>query len=62
MFLVLYITSLGLIYFITGSFCLLIPSTYFTYLPTPLPSGNHQLVLCIYRCFCFVCVFIFLYF
>ena len=57
-FLILYITSLGLTYFITGSFCLLIPSTY---LPTPLPSGDHQLVLCIYKCFCYVCV-IFLYF
>ena len=44
---VLYITCLWLIYFITGSLNLLIPFTCFTLLPHPLPSGNHQFVLCI---------------
>ena len=44
---VLYITSLDLIYFTTGSLYLLIPFTYFTASPALLPSGNHWFVLCI---------------
>ena len=37
MFLMLYITSMWLIYYITGSLCLLIPFTYFMHLPPTFP-------------------------
>ena len=54
----LYFTSLGLIYFITGTLCLFISFTYSAQLP-PLPSGNCQLILCLYVCFCgLVCSFV----
>ena len=43
---VLYIVSLWLIYFITGSLYLLILFTYFAPPSTPLSSGNPQFVLC----------------
>ena len=45
----LYIISLGLIYFITGKF---VPSDPFSpfYLPPPHTSGNHWSVLCISAC------------
>ena len=50
---VLYITSLWLIYFITGSLYFLIHFKYFTQ-PPAHPSSNHQMVLCIWVCFCLV--------
>ena len=57
-FLMLYIPSLRFIYFVAGSLCVLIPFTYFTPVPTPLLSGNHQFVLCVYEAvsllFCFL--------
>ena len=37
MFLMLYITSMWLIYYIIGSLCLWIPFTYFMHLPPPFP-------------------------
>ena len=52
-FTTLYILSLRLIYFVAGIFYLLISLTYLTHPPTPLPSGNHLFVLCIYDSFCF---------
>ena len=60
-FLMLYITSPWLIYFITGGLYLLIPLTYFVSL-TPLPSGNHPFfsVFMSLFSFCFVCLFCFL--
>lgn len=44
----LYIISLRLIYFVTGSMFLLIPFTYLAHPPTPLLSGDHQFILCNY--------------
>ena len=55
----LYISFLWLIYFVTGSLYLLVSLTYFTHLPTPLPTGNHLFVLCIYD---FVSVLLCLFF
>lgn len=46
--LVLCISSLGLIYFVTGSLYLSIPFTYFTSPPTSLPFGNTICSLCLY--------------
>ena len=43
-----------LIYFVTGSFYILISLTYFFPPATPLLSGNHLFALCIYNCFFFV--------
>ena len=48
MFPELYITSLCLIYFIPCSVYLLIPFPYLALLP-PLPTSNHQFVLCIFE-------------
>ena len=45
----LHITSLWFICFIDGNLYLLIPFTHFAHLPTPLPSGNHRFILCIYE-------------
>ena len=53
-FSMLCITSLWPLYFITKGLYLLIPFTYFIQHPTSLFSGDHQFVLCIYVCFCFV--------
>lgn len=39
---ILYITFSWIIYFVTGTLCLLFPFTYFTHTPSPLFSGNHQ--------------------
>ena len=36
-------------YFLTQSFYLLIPFTYFTQSTTLLPLGKHQFVLCVYE-------------
>ena len=47
----LYFSSPWLIYFITGSLYLLIPSPYFTHPSSPLPFGNHQFVLYSWVCF-----------
>ena len=41
----LYITSLCLIYFVTGRLYFLIPFTYFDHPSTLFPSSNHQFVL-----------------
>ena len=49
----LYIMIIGLIYFITGHLYLLIPVTHFFHPLTPLPSDDHQFILCFYG-FCFV--------
>lgn len=46
-FSVLYITSLRLIFFIRGGLYFVFPFTLFTHLSRPIPSGNHQFVLCI---------------
>ena len=40
--------SLWLIYFIIGNMYLLISLTFLTHLHTPLPSGKHLFVLCMY--------------
>lgn len=40
----LYIISPCPVYLVTGSWCLLIPFLYFAHLPTPVSSGNHQVV------------------
>ena len=48
-FLVLYITSLWLIYYITEGLYLLIPFIYLTHLLTFCPSGDCSFVLCIYE-------------
>ena len=53
----LHITSLWLIYFITGSFYLLILFICFSPPPSPLPSGNGMFVLCICK---FVSVLLYL--
>ena len=47
-----------IIYFITGNVYLLMPFTDFTHPPTPLSSGNHQFVLCIYESVCVLYLFI----
>ena len=52
---VLHIICPLLIYFISGSLCILTPLTYFAHY-FPLPSGNHNSVLCIYD-FCLVFCF-----
>ena len=44
----LYISYTRLMYFATESLYLLIFITYFSTLPTPIPTGNHLFVLCIY--------------
>ena len=56
---ILYMKSLWLIYFITGSLCLLIPFTYFAHRPPAQQPPVCSLYLWI--CFCFVCLFCFLY-
>lgn len=46
---------------ITGSLCIPLPFTHLAQPPTPLPSGNHQLILCTYgsiSTFLFVCSFV----
>ena len=43
-----------LIYFVIGSFYILISLTYFFPPASPLLSGNHLFALCIYNCFFFV--------
>ena len=48
MFASLYISYTRLMYFATESSYLLIFITYFSTLPTPIPTGNHLFVLCIY--------------
>ena len=58
----LYISSLGLFYFITGSLSLLTSLTYFSHPTTPLPSGNHLFVLCIYDSVSVLCLFFFFFF
>ena len=55
---ILYITSPWLIYFITGSLCLLIPFTYFTHPPIPCQPPVCSLYLWV--CFCFVMFICFL--
>ena len=48
----LYTTFPWLIYLLAASLYLLIPTshfTYFVYPPTPLSSGKHSFVLCIYE-------------
>ena len=45
---ILYISYLWLTYFAMGSLCLLISITYLFPPCTPLSSGNHLFVLCIY--------------
>lgn len=51
----LYITSLYLLYFLNGSLYLLLRFTFFTHSPTTLPSGKHQLILCIYESLSIFC-------
>jgi len=48
-----------LTYFIAGSLYLLIPFPYFAHLTTAIPSGNHQIVPCIYELVCLSCLFFF---
>ena len=55
----LYISSLWLIYFVTGGLYLLVSLIYFTHPYTSLPSGNHLFVLFIYE---FVSVLLLLFF
>ena len=47
MFLLLYITSLWLIYFVTGSFYLLIPFTYFTTFPLTPQTTTSLFCFCV---------------
>lgn len=50
----LFVTSLWLIYFIIESFYYLIPFTFFTHHPAPIPRATTKFVLCIYESVCFV--------
>ena len=59
-FFTLYITSLWLIYYITGDLCFLILFTYFAS-PHLLPTGNHLFILCIYKSVFILFCFGFLY-
>ena len=54
----LYISCPWLLYFVTGCLYLLLSLTYLTPL-SPLPSGNHLFVLCIWVCFCFIILIFF---
>ena len=47
--LMLYMTSLWLVYFITGGLYLLLPKTYFTQFLIPLPFWQPPIFLCIYE-------------
>ena len=55
---ILYITSLGFIYFLTGSLYLLTSLTYFIHSYTHLSSGNNQFSLCIFESASVFCLFI----